>query len=244
MDYNMVINDNIELSSNIYKMTLGKPKDFDPSPGQFVMIECGGLVLRRPLSIAQCNEDILTLLYRIEGKGTNFLKARNPGDTLKIMGPLGKGFPFFEGPNLLIGGGIGVIPLIYLAQEFDRLDIEFNILLGFNSLEDAILGKFFPSKNKKIVTMDGSIGHKGLVTEFIPDGGWDKIYCCGPKIMMECIIDRFCQRKEDIFVSLEERMACGIGACKVCACKGTKDGNLKVCSDGPVFSAGEVDLKW
>ncbi len=221
------------------------------NPGQFVHIRCGdALLLRRPISVASCQEDwpndLVTIVFEVRGAGTAWLAERKLGETLDVLGLLGNGFPMRrEGRYLLVGGGIGVPPLWGCAQYTSGRS---TAILGFRSKEKAILLDLFREDCAKtlIATDDGSLGYHGFVDALVrqkleQDNGYDAVLACGPKPMLKSVAKAAKEFGVPCKVSMEERMGCGVGACLVCACD-MKDGSRKhVCKDGPVFDAEEVD---
>lgn len=217
-------------------------------PGQFVMVSCEhALVLRRPLSIHQVdNSGRLHLLFSIVGRGTSWLSQCQKGETLDLLGPLGNGFTI--APNsknlLLIAGGVGIAPLMFLALQARSEGKLVTLLLGASTGAQLYPQELMPDGIRAIVTTeDGSSGRKGMVTDRLPDFvEWaDQIYACGPKAMYEAIDaqrGRWSVRKP-IQISLEVRMGCGLGACYGCSIK-TRRGMKQVCQDGPVFDLEEI----
>ncbi len=224
------------------------------APGQFVHVRVDtsdDLVLRRPISI--CDVDLesetLTLLYRIEGKGTTRLSKRVSGETIDLLGPLGNGFPVHavkQGETaLLVGGGVGVPPLYYLSKQLIEKGVRVIHVLGFQSEQDVFYEEKFRELGPTFVsTVDGTRGAKGFVTDVIVKEGFsfDVLYSCGPTPMLKALSEAYGDRRA--YLSLEERMGCGIGACLACVCHvvGDETGTSyrKVCTDGPVFPVGEV----
>lgn len=220
-------------------------------PGQFVHIRCGdSLLLRRPISVASCQEDwpsdLVTIVFEVRGAGTAWLADRKLGETLDVLGLLGNGFPMKrEGRYLLVGGGIGVPPLWGCAQYTNGRS---TAILGFRSKEKAILLDLFREDCAKtlIATDDGSLSYHGFVDALVrqeleQDSAYDAVLACGPKPMLKSVAKAAKEFGVPCTVSMEERMGCGVGACLVCACD-MKDGSRKhVCKDGPVFDAEEVD---
>ncbi|MDE5413032.1 dihydroorotate dehydrogenase electron transfer subunit [Alkalihalobacterium chitinilyticum] len=226
------------------------------TPGQFVHVKIDrGIdpLLRRPISI--CNVDLnkkqLTMLYRAGGKGTSLLSQRVKGELVDVMGPLGTGFPVEEAKEgevaLLVGGGIGVPPLYYLSQQLKARGVKVVHVLGFASAKDVFYEeKFAQLGDTYVATVDGTHGSKGFVTDVIEQEGlnFDVLFSCGPNPMLKALEDRFHDRRA--YLSLEERMGCGIGACLACVCHLQDDPTgtsyKKICTDGPVFPIGEVIL--
>lgn len=244
---NIPLNDSISLLKlkPLHSVTL--PEIF---PGQFVnlRIEAPEVFLRRPISICNYNpvNNELWLMVKDLGKGSHKLCVSEVGETYQILLPLGKGFslPKPEEKNiLLVGGGVGIAPLYLLAQWLKILDREATMLIGARSANDVTFLKEF-SKIAKIAvsTDDGSLGEKGLVTSnSMFTQHWDVIYSCGPLPMMKAVASIAKSSGIRCEVSLENHMACGIGAC-LCCVEDTKNGNVCVCTEGPVFDINE--LKW
>lgn len=219
-------------------------------PGQFIAIYSadGSRLLPRPISICEINreEGTLRIVYRVVGKGTEEFSGYKQGDYLEILGPLGNGFPKKDKKAFLIGGGIGIPPMLQLAKE---LQCEKQILLGFRD-ETFLAEEFEPYGQVYLATEDGSTGVKGNVMDIIKIHGLeaDVIYTCGPTPMLRAIKEYALANDIELWVSLEEKMACGIGACLACVCKSKeKDGhtnvhNKRICKEGPVFLAQEVDF--
>ena len=218
--------------------------------GQFVSVYCnyGSRILPRPISICEINkeEKTLRLVYRVAGKGTGEFSAMKTGETLHIVGPLGNGFPKKEKKAFLIGGGIGIPPMLQLAKE---LDCEKQIVLGYRD-ELFLLDEFQKQGEVYLATEDGSAGTKGNVLDAIRANALtaDVIYACGPMPMLRALKIYAAENGIECWISMEERMACGIGACLACVCKSKeKDAhsnvnNKRICKEGPVFLAEEVEL--
>ncbi|MGI1690138.1 dihydroorotate dehydrogenase electron transfer subunit [Thermoanaerobacter uzonensis] len=236
---------NEKISSGIYKLVF-EWKGGIPSPGQFVMVDCKGKTfLKRPISVCSADDKSMTIVYQVKGEGTKNLSEMKKGDTIEVTGPHGHGFELYEDKNMLIvGGGIGIPPLLYLAKKIKAKNLY--IALGFKS--EIFLVEEFKNLGEVIVTTeDGSFGKKGMVTQGIEDiiDKIDIIYGCGPKPMLKALKEISLKNNIPCQISLEERMACGMGACLVCACKVKKDGGFeykRVCKDGPVFWAEEVEF--
>lgn len=220
------------------------------APGQFVHVKCGDArLLRRPISVCACQaddpEDLLTIVFEVRGEGTAWLAQREPGEALDLMGLLGNGFSM--DPNrryLLVGGGIGVPPLLGCARYAPG---NCHAVLGFRDKSHALLLEDFTACCPTVtaVTEDGSLGETGFVTgpmeSLLRQDRYDAVLCCGPKAMLKAAAALAARCRVPCQVSLEERMGCGVGACLVCACDMADGSRKHVCKDGPVFDAGEVD---
>lgn len=219
-------------------------------PGQFVNLYCkeGDMLLPRPISICEVDKekDLVTLVYAVVGKGTKSFSNLKTGDSIKILGPLGDGFKIEEGidKHILVGGGIGVPPLVELAK---HLKGQVYAFLGFAS--QPILIKELEGYGVKVfvATDDGSSGFKGNVIQLMEQEEIEgqMIYSCGPKPMLKAVGTWAKEKGIRAQVSMEERMACGIGVCVGCVCKTKKEEdtefeNRKICTDGPVFWSEEV----
>ena len=214
--------------------------------GQFLHINCGGrTTLRRPISICDAGEGFVRFAFQVKGEGTAELAKREPGELIDIMGPLGHGFELTPGEKaVVIGGGIGVFPLLRLARETDCA-----VFLGFRTKELICMEDDFNEANKNVTicTDDGSYGYNGFAVaamgESLMDNKVDMIYCCGPTPMLKTVKQIAEFRRIPCQLSLEQRMGCGIGACLTCVCE-TKDTGMakykQVCLAGPVFKAEEV----
>ncbi len=237
-----------EIATDIYSMWIKTTIAKSAVPGQFISVysKNDSCLLPRPISICEIKEDALRIVYRIAGKGTKEFSAYHAGASITVLGPLGNGFPIKEESAFLIGGGIGIPPLLALAE---RLNCEKHIIAGY---KDELFLCEELSKNGKlmIATEDGSAGTKGNVLDAIKanDISAKVIYACGPKPMLRAVKQYALEHQMEAWISMEERMACGVGACLGCTCKTTeKDGhsqvnNKRVCKDGPVFLAREVEL--
>ena len=247
----MIVVKQQEIANHIFELTVqGDLTNEMAAPGQFVHVRVADSfepLLRRPISVAAIDKANLqfTMIYRAEGRGTSLLAEKKPGDELDVLGPLGNGFPVAEAKKkaYLIGGGIGVPPLYELAKELNERGIETVHILGFES-KGAIFyeEKFRELGDTHIATVDGSHGTQGFVTHILNElpKDFDTYYSCGPTAMLEAV--QWAYPEKQGFLSYEQRMGCGIGACFACVCRTTKSETdyIKVCSDGPVFPAGVV----
>lgn len=217
-------------------------------PGQFVQVEVPNsktTYLRRPISVNYADRHELWLLVRRAGDGTNALCNLNEGARLNILLPLGHGFSTdVHGRALLVGGGVGVAPLRMLGRRLLAQGVEVEFLLGARTSADVLqLDLFRQTAETHVATEDGSWGHKGLVTEHpILQEPWDHIACCGPMPMMKAVAAIARKRDINCEVSLENVMACGLGACLCCVEDTADKGNVCVCQEGPVFNIKR--LKW
>jgi dihydroorotate dehydrogenase electron transfer subunit len=248
-----VVVENTPLNSTNFLIKLKAPSVLpEVSPGQFVNIDINGtdeIFLRRPFSIFEVDKgkNTLSLIVKILGRGSKKLTEIKAGDRCSLVFPLGKGFTIpKEGEKvLLIGGGSGVAPMLFLSKVAGLNPDKVNLLLGARTSEDHVdVNEYAKYGSLHFATEDGSLGEKGFVTQhsvFQDLNSYDRIYACGPDGMMKAIAKEakagnvFCE------VSLENLMACGFGVC-LCCIEPTKKGNLCVCTEGPVFNIN--DLKW
>lgn len=216
----------------------------DILPGQFVQVatDAPGVFLRRPISINDVDRDknTIDLLIRRAGHGTESMISRKEGELMNILLPLGNGFSTHASVGnhlLLIGGGVGVAPLLYLGRVLKSLGHKPEFLLGARSAQDVLeIDDFARIGTVHVATEDGSMGEKGLVTAHSAlNRDIDRIYCCGPAPMMKAVAQIARERGVDCEVSLENMMACGLGAC-LCCVENTVKGNICVCTEGPVFN--------
>ena len=231
--------------------SLLKLKPFDGimpevEPGQFVQIyveRSKNTFLRRPISINNIENGQLWLLVKEVGDGTRAIVSTPVNGRINIILPLGKGFSLSSSKALLIGGGVGIAPLLLLGKSLKERNTDVTFLLGAKTKEELIeLEEFAKYGQVCLSTEDGSLGEKGFVTQHsILNCNFDKIQCCGPLPMMKAVAKIAKARNINCEVSLENMMACGLGAC-LCCVEDTKAGNVCVCQDGPVFNIN--DLKW
>ncbi|KYZ77369.1 dihydroorotate dehydrogenase [Anaerosporomusa subterranea] len=243
------VKEHIWLAPDVRLLVLHAPELAQQAkPGQFVHIRIGSTqdpLLRRPISICQADpeEMSITLVYRIAGRGTQMLAEAKIGDMLDCLGPLGHGFSLNSERPLLVGGGMGLAPLVFLAQQLCPRRV--SIVMGGRSKQELYWTDLFESlcDNIHITTNDGSLGRQGVTLDMLPellaDGDYDRIYACGPRPMLEGVVRAAQAYGIPSELSLEEHMACGIGACLVCTCD-TVGGRKKVCSDGPVFPGEDI----
>lgn len=240
-----------KLGSDVFSMWITAPDMAAAAkPGQFISVfsKDGARLLPRPISI--CETDLsagrLRIVYRVVGAGTEEFAGYQAGDDIDVMGPLGNGFPLLDKKAFLIGGGIGIPPMLELAKQ---LQCEKTAVLGYRD-ELFLNNEFAPYADVVIATEDGSAGTPGNVLDAIRAQKLtaDVIYACGPTPMLRAIKQYAAEQGIECYLSLEEKMACGIGACLACVCQ-SKDvdshshvHNKRICKDGPVFPAQEVEL--
>lgn len=247
-----VIKEQKLLAEGVYSMWLQTAQIAEAAkPGQFISVYCGdeSRVLPRPISICEVDKEngALRIVYRLAGKGTEEFSRMKEGEKLTLLGPLGNGFPLLDKKAFLIGGGIGIPPMVELAKQ---LSCEKQIIVGYRDVQTFLKEELEAQGQLYIATEDGSVGTKGNVLDAIRANGLDAevIYACGPTPMLRAIKAYAAEHGILCYLSLEEKMACGIGACLACVCKSkevdphTHVNNKRICKDGPVFEAGEVEL--
>ena len=246
---------NSEIAQGVFDLTLKSAYLQSAAPGQFVGVypDGGGFFLPRPFAVAQTDRarETVRIVYRVAGEGTAILSRKQKGGLVRLLGPCGTGFPIgAQEKVILTGGGMGCAPLLFLAQTIKNANpnAEMQIFLGFKSKSDCILENDFLNISPflRVCTQDGSYGEKGVITDILPkeqDEARGTLYAAGPHQMLAALYDWSKAQKISAFFSLEERMACCVGACLCCALKTkTPEGikNKLVCTDGPVFAADEV----
>lgn len=245
------VKENKNIAENIFSLTLALPEKVQVKGGQFLNLSTGNgaNLLKRPFGIMKAEGDSVTVCYQLKGEGTRTISGAEEGDKLNVLLPLGNGFDVPENAKniAVIGGGVGIFPLISVIRE--HKDKNFYSYIGFrNRAAACLLDELEKSAKLTVVTDDGSMGAKGnAVSAYLADRDKvpvDLIIACGPPVMLKALKAQLKERGNKIpcLVSLEERMGCGIGACLVCVCKKSDGGNARVCKDGPVFDIEEVEL--
>ena len=235
------ITENTPLTQSVYRMRLAGDTSAITSPGQFVNIKLEGYYLRRPISVCDCVEGELTILYKVVGKGTEQMSRMAVGEQLNLLTGLGNGYNLTlsgERP-LLLGGGVGVPPLYMLARQLREEGKDVSVILGFNTKEEVFCEADFKALGCEVTvtTVDGSYGVKGFVTNALPED-YTYFYTCGPEPMLKAVYKATSTSGQ---FSFEERMGCGFGACMGCSCK-TVTGNKRICKEGPVLI--KEDILW
>ncbi len=247
-----------QLAADVYSMWIDVPEIASQAvPGQFVDVysKDGSRLLPRPISLCETDREAgkIRLVYRIAGAGTKEFSEYQSGDSIAVLGPLGNGFPLQpEKKAFLIGGGIGVPPMLQLAKELAALNGQENVqaVLGYRDSQIFLKEEFDSVAVTYVATEDGSVGIRGNVINAIEENRLDAqvIYACGPTPMLRAIKAYAAGHNIQCWLSLEERMACGIGACLACVCKSkevdahSQVHNKRICKDGPVFLADDIEL--
>ena len=231
------IKSNVHLTESVMKMELTGDLS-GIKAGQFVNVKLDGLYLRRPISVCDLTDSVLTIIYKIVGKGTEVMSQMTSGE-LDVLTGLGNGYDLsLAGDSVLvIGGGVGVPPMFLLAKKLIAMGKKVKAILGFNTKSEIFYEDEFKALGADVVvtTVDGSYGVKGFVTDAMGDS-YDYFYCCGPEPMLKAV---YKTSKTSGQLSFEERMGCGFGACMGCSCK-TIYGNKRICKEGPVLKKEEI----
>ena len=230
---------NTALTDSVYKMILSGDTSAITASGQFVNILLEGKFLRRPISVCDYDENSLTIIYKVVGKGTAQMQTMKPGEKLDILTGLGNGYDLSCAGDhpLLIGGGVGVPPMYNLAKKLTQMGKKVSVILGFNAKSEIFYEEEFRALgcDVTVTTVDGSYGVKGFVTNALPDT-YSHFYTCGPEPMLKAVFKATATSGQ---MSFEERMGCGFGACMGCSCK-TLTGYKRICKDGPVMRKEEL----
>ena len=234
------VTENRKIVPSVYEMTLSGDTSAITAPGQFVNIQLDGFFLRRPISVCDCENGTLRLIYKVVGKGTEAMSGLASGTGLDILTGLGNGYNTEvsgEKP-LLLGGGVGVPPMYMLCKKLLAEGKDVTVILGFNTESEVFYEEEFKALGAKVLvtTADGSKGIKGFVTDAMNGIDYTYFYTCGPEPMLKAVYNKSTTSGQ---LSFEERMGCGFGACMGCSCK-TKYGNKRICKDGPVLVKEEI----
>jgi len=234
------ITENRQMTDCVWLMRMSGDTSDITAAGQFVNIQLDGLYLRRPISVFDCEDGILSIIYKVVGKGTEQMTTLPVGTELDVLTGLGNGYnleKIGEKP-LLVGGGVGVPPLYYLAKKLIAACKKPEIIVGFNTSSEIFGVEFFEELGLKVTvtTVDGSRGVKGFVTNALEAIDYDYVCTCGPEPMLKALY-RATEAKGQY--SFEERMGCGFGACMGCSCK-TVTGYKRICKDGPILEKEEI----
>ena len=242
-----------KIADGIYSMWIETSTAKEAKPGQFidVYVNDDSKLLPRPISICEVKDNSLRIVYRVVGGGTKIMSSYQEGDEIQIIGPLGNGFDMRDGKAILVGGGIGIPPMVELAKNLSEKIGRENVIsvMGYRD-ELFLVDELEQFSTVVIATEDGSTGTKGTVIDALNENSvdGDVLYACGPIPMLKALKDWANEKGIECQISLEERMACGIGACLACVCK-TKEKdehsnvcNKRICKDGPVFDANEIDF--
>ncbi|MGN1328471.1 MAG: dihydroorotate dehydrogenase electron transfer subunit [Eubacterium sp.] len=229
---------NEKIAKDVYKMVLEGDTQYITAPGQFVNIKISDKYLRRPISVCDCDDSTITIIYKVVGAGTEEMSEMQAGESLDVLTGLGNGYDISKSKKpMLIGGGVGVPPMYMLAKKLIADGQKVTVILGFNTKDEIFFEQEFKALGADVyvATADGSYGVKGFVTDaFIDD--YDYFYTCGPLPMFKAVYEKTTTSGQ---FSFEERMGCGFGACMGCSCK-TKYGNKRICKDGPVLVKEEI----
>ena len=232
--------ENTQLTSTVWQMRLAGDTSAITAPGQFVNILLEGKFLRRPISVCDCDGDMLTLVYKVVGGGTEQMSQMERGQTLDILTGLGNGYSLAEAGDapILLGGGVGVPPLYMLAKKLIEEGKKVSVVLGFNTADEIFYEEEFQSLgcDVTVTTVDGSRGIKGFVTNAMENIDYTHFYTCGPEPMLKAVWRTSVTSGQ---ISFEERMGCGFGACMGCSCK-TLTGYKRICKEGPVMRKEEI----
>lgn len=231
---------NEKIAVNTFKTVLEGDTSAITASGQFVNIKLDGFYLRRPISVCDYDGKSLTIIYKVVGKGTEYMSELSEGDKLYILTGLGNGYDLTKSGNnpLLIGGGAGVPPMYNLCRKLMVEGKKPTVIMGFNTSDEIFYEEEFKMLGAEVIvaTADGSKGVKGFVTDAMKGVSYSYIYTCGPEPMLKAVYNA---AESGGQFSFEERMGCGFGACMGCSCE-TKYGNKRICKDGPVLDKEEI----
>ncbi len=233
------VTENKSIAKCVFRMKLSGDTSEITCPGQFVNIKLDGLYLRRPISVCDVEGDVLTLIYKVVGAGTEAMSRMSGDERLDVLTGLGNGYDMSKSGErpLLIGGGVGVPPLYLLARRLIEEGKAVSVVLGFNSADEVFYEEEFRAlgADVTVATVDGSRGVRGFVTDALPDD-YSYFYTCGPEPMLKAVYNASATSGQ---FSFEERMGCGFGACMGCSCR-TVTGYKRICRDGPVLEKEEI----
>lgn len=231
--------ENVPLTDCVYKMVLHGDTSAITAPGQFVNMKLDGLYLRRPISVCDVDDDCLTIIYKVVGKGTEQMSKMSQGE-LDVLTGLGNGYDLsLSGHNpVLLGGGVGVPPMYLLCKRLLEQGKNVHVILGFNTKEEVFYEEAFRALGAAVTvtTADGSYGIKGFVTDALQGLDYSYFYACGPEPMLKAVYKASNTSGQ---MSFEKRMGCGFGACMGCSCK-TITGYKRICKEGPVMKKEEI----
>ena len=234
------IKENVALTGTVYKMVLEGDTSDITNCGQFVNIKLDGLFLRRPISVCDSEGDLLTLVYKVVGEGTEQMAKMGAGETLDVLTGLGNGYDLSLSGNapMLLGGGVGVPPMYMLCKKLIKEGKKVSVVLGFNTKDEIFYEDEFRALGAEVTvtTVDGSYGTRGFVTDVMKDSEYTYFYTCGPEPMLKAV---YSTSQTSGQFSFEERMGCGFGACMGCSCK-TITGYKRICKEGPVLRKEEI----
>ncbi len=247
---------NNELSPGYYRLILQCPALAQSvKPGQFIMLKVSDAcdpLLRRPFSVHRVDDDQVQILYQVVGKGTQLMSHMRPGESLDVLGPLGSGFELKNGIKqaMLVGGGVGVAPLLFWAQDLLRHGVEILLFVGGKSKTDLLALEDFKQLGVRLylATEDGTAGYSGRVTDIVADylasgeaTAVAAVFACGPKAMLAKVAGLAKQHELPCQLSLDVVMACGVGACMGCVVKTSQaEDYIRVCKEGPVFESSRI----
>ena len=233
------ITENLKLTENVYRMRLEGDTSAITAAGQFINIKLEGKYLRRPISVYDCENGAVTIIYKVVGSGTEQMKNMSKGEKLDVLTGLGNGYNLDASGDspVLLGGGVGVPPLYMLAKRLTEQGKSVSVVLGFNTKSEVFCEDEFKALGCSVTvcTADGSYGKQGFVTNALPDN-YTYFYTCGPEPMLKAVYKVAVTPGE---LSFEERMGCGFGACMGCSCK-TITGYKRICKEGPVMKKEEI----
>ena len=232
--------ENTALTESVFKMVLSGDVSDITAPGQFVNIQLDGLFLRRPISVCDVDENTLTIIYKVVGKGTEQMSRMQKGEKLDVLTGLGNGYDLTVAGQrpVLLGGGVGVPPMYLLAKQLLAQGKKVTVILGFNTESEIFYEKEFAALDADVIvtTVDGSRGVKGFVTDALKMLDYTYFYTCGPEPMLKAVYKASVTSGQ---MSFEKRMGCGFGACMGCSCK-TLTGYKRICKEGPVMRKEEI----